>query len=192
MTQTPLPLINPDTHLSLQDLEERFANLPPAPQDHGKVTLLLARAADSARTLYDRVVLSPETGMPEDRWLLKTPLNPDAQLAVMSHAVAEMIANGQPLSLFGDNLALDLDLSLDALPAGSRLRIGEALLEVTVKPHNGCHKYAARFGADALKFISARPRGPLRLRGIYLKVIRAGAVWIGADVVVLRRGPGEG
>ena len=57
MTQTPLPLINPDTHLSLQDLEARFANLPPAPQDHGKVTLLLARAADSARTLYDRVVL---------------------------------------------------------------------------------------------------------------------------------------
>ncbi len=187
MQQLPLPDLDPSAHLSRAVLAQRLADLPPAPRDHGKVTLLLARAADSSRTLYERVVLTPEGGMPGDRWRDKTPIKPEAQLAVMCHRVAELIGNGQPLALFGDNLAIDLDLSEAALPIGSRLQIGEALLEVTPMPHNGCSKYAARFGTDALKFISAPDQKPLRLRGIYLRVVEAGAVWLGADVVVLTR-----
>ncbi|MFT5680200.1 MAG: MOSC domain-containing protein YiiM [Myxococcota bacterium] len=187
MQQLPLPTPNLTAHLSLEVLTRHFADLPPAPRDHGKVTLLLARAVDSSRTLYDRVVLTSEGGMPGDRWSDKTPIKPNAQLAVMSHRVATLIGNGQPLALFGDNLAIDLDLSTASLPIGSRVRIGEALLEVTPMPHNGCSKYAARFGMDALKFISAPDQKPLRLRGLYLRVIETGVVWLGADVVVCSR-----
>ncbi len=80
--------------------------------------------------------------------------DPEMQIAVMQPDVAALIANGQPLTLFGDALFLELDLSTANLPAGSRLRVGAALLEVTPAPHNGCRKFQARFGAEALRFVS--------------------------------------
>src|SRR5215217_6465088 len=42
------------------------------------------------------------------------------------------------------------------LPIGSRLRAGGVTLEVSPLPHNGCQKFIARFGSDALKFVSKR------------------------------------
>ena len=78
----------------------------------------------------------------------------------MRHDVAALIANGQPLTLFGDNLFVDLDISTANLPSGTRLRVGEALVEVTPKPHNGCSKFEGRFGADALRFVAPAPTRP--------------------------------
>jgi MOSC domain-containing protein YiiM len=63
----------------------------------------------------------------------------------MCTRVAELIANGQPLVVFGDNLFVELDLSGKNLPTGTRLRVGGALVEVTPKPHNGCRTFNARF-----------------------------------------------
>jgi MOSC domain-containing protein YiiM len=185
--QLPLPALDPSAHLSFTELERRFSDLSPAPRDQGKVTLLIARAGDSTRTLHERAILTPQEGMPGDRWISKLPLNPDAQITVISHRIAALIGNGQHPALFGDNLVIDLDLSEASLPVGSRLRVGEALCEVTPKPHTGCLKYAARFGDEALRFISTPAQKPLRLRGIYLRVLEAGAVWTGADAVVLSR-----
>jgi hypothetical protein len=45
--------------------------------------------------------------------------------------------------LFGDNLFVDLDISAANLPCGSRLRVGDAIVEVTPKPHNGFSKFAS-------------------------------------------------
>jgi MOSC domain-containing protein YiiM len=102
--------------------------------------------------------------------------------------VARLFANGQPLFLFGDNLLVDLDLSLANLPTGSRLRLGAAQLEVTPEPHTGCAKFRQRFGADALRFTADRRFRHLRLRGIYLKVVDAGEVALGDSIEVLTRG----
>ena len=44
--------------------------------------------------------------------------DPDAQIAVMQADVARLIANGQPLELFGDQLFLELDLLGRESPAG--------------------------------------------------------------------------
>ena len=84
-------------------------------------------------------------------------------------------------------LLLDLDLSLANLPIGSTLRIGAARLEVTPKPHNGCVKFRRRFGADALRFVSAPPLRALNLRGIYLRVVEEGEAAVGDPVVVVSR-----
>ena len=91
------------------------------------------------------------------------------------------------LTVFGDILFLALDLSVENLPTGSRLRLGRALLEVTVKPHNGCRKFAARFGHDALRLVANPQLRHRNLRGIYLCVVEAGEVAVGDAVAVVSR-----
>jgi len=102
--------------------------------------------------------------------------------------VARLIANGQDLSLFGDNLLVDLDLSAAALPPGTRLTLGGARLEVTPKPHTGCSKFRQRFGVDALRLTGDERYLHLRLRGVYFKVIRSGVVTVGDTLRVLDGG----
>ena len=114
---------------------------------------------------------------------------PEAQLAVMRTDLAELIANGQSLALFGDNLLVEIDLSDANLPTGSRLRVGAAVVEVTPMPHNGCRKFDARFGSDALRFVNAKPTRHLNLRGVYWRVVEAGEVEVGSPIVVLSRPP---
>jgi len=125
--------------------------------------------------------------VPGDDWSRRPPRDPEAQLAVMCAPVAELIANGQPLVVFGDNLFVDLDLSNAEPAAGTRLRVGGAVVEVTPKPHNGCSKFHARFGADALRFVQAKPTRDRNLRGIYWKVIEPGAVAVGDAIDVVGR-----
>jgi MOSC domain-containing protein YiiM len=84
--------------------------------------------------------------------------------------------------LAGDQLYLDLDLSRENLPAGTRLALGEAVIEVTPMPHTGCQKFVSRFGLDAMKFVNSPVGRELNLRGINCKVVRPGAVRRGARV----------
>jgi MOSC domain-containing protein YiiM len=105
----------------------------------------------------------------------------------MRRDIAELIANGQPLTVFGDNLLVDFDLSAANLPPGSRLRLGEAVVEVTPKPHNGCKKFQGRFGADALRFVASPATRDQNRRGIYWKIVTAGEVATGAPIRLLSR-----
>jgi len=88
---------------------------------------------------------------------------------------------------FGDNLFVELDIRQENMPAGTRLRVGEALVEVTPKPHNGCLKFKGRFGQDALHFVQAPPTRPENRRGIHWKVIEAGDVQVGDSIEVVSR-----
>ena len=178
---------DPERFLAFDVLAERFALLRGAPRDTGRVAALVTRVDGGRRHLLPRVRLTAAGGMPGDAWHRKSPDKPEAQLAVMQLGVAELLANGQPLALFGDNLFLDLDLSAANLPIGSRVRAGAVLLEVTPKAHNGCRKFLSRFGDEALRFISAPERRALRMRGIYLRVIEDGEVAVGDAVEVVTR-----
>ena len=177
----------PMRFLGVDVLAERLTRLPAAPRDRGCVAALVTRVDGGRRQLLPRARLTATGGMPGDAWERKTPDKQEAQLAVMQLGVAEMLANGQPLVLFGDNVFFDLDLSAANLPIGSRLRAGAVLLEVTPKAHNGCRKFMSRFGAEALRFISAPERRALRMRGIYLRVIEDGEVAVGDSVEVVAR-----
>ena len=81
--------------------------------------------------------------------------------------------------LAGDNLYVDLNLSIDNLQPGQQLALGSAVLEITEVEHNGCHKFAQRFGTDAVKFVNSDVGRKLRLRGIYARVVQAGAIHTG-------------
>jgi len=175
--------------LALEDLERRLEALPAVPTERGAIALIVRSGPGGVREAPGRVVVTPEGGVPGHAWSRSPEPDPEAQLAVMQADVAKLIANGQPLPLFGDNLFLDLDLSTANLPPGSRVRAGGAILEVTPTPHNGCRKFRSRFGDAALRFVSRRDLRPHNLRGIYMRVIEAGEIGPGDSVEVLSRAP---
>jgi MOSC domain-containing protein YiiM len=81
--------------------------------------------------------------------------------------------------LAGDQLYMDLDLSEENLPPGTRLALGSAVLEVTPIPHTGCKKFVSRFGMDAMEFVNSPEGKRLHLRGIYVKVVQPGKIRVG-------------
>ena len=185
----PGPFGDAARHLSGDVLERGYAALAPPPRDRGRVALLVARAEGGVRETPVRATLSPEEGVPGDAWQRVASHRPECQLAVMRADVADLIANGQALTLFGDNLFVDLDLSTENLPPGTRLRAGGVLLEVTPEPHNGCLKFRGRFGGDALRLTATPAHRAQHLRGIYMRVIESGEVAVNDPIEVLERGP---
>jgi hypothetical protein len=180
---------DPALFRTLAELEREMSALPALPPDRGSVTLIVRRSDPGLRETPERVLLTPDEGIVGEYWNRKPGVTVDSQITVMQTTIAELIANGQPLTLFGDNLFLDLDVSGANLLPGSRVRIGEALLEVTPKPHTGCKKFSGRFGVDAFRFV-ATPEGRARnLRGLYMRVLTAGEAAPGDAVAVLERGP---
>jgi MOSC domain-containing protein YiiM len=181
------PLGDPTRHRSGEELAAGFRDLPPAPKGTGRLALLVARQADGVRATPERVPLTSPDGVPGDRWARAQPDYPEAQIAVMRRDVAELIANGQSLTLFGDNFLVDLDISATNLPVGSRLRVGSTIVEVTPKPHNGCVKFRGRFGAGALQFVSDPKLRDQNLRGVYWRVVDPGEATPGDAIVVISR-----
>ena len=174
-------------YASAEVLGARLAELTPPPRDEGAIELVVVRPSAGQRETPARCRLTPDGGVEGDRWLQREHPLLAAQISVMRVDVARALADGRPLDLFGDNLLVDLDLASDNLPIATRVRVGTALCEVTAKPHTGCAKFAERFGPEARELLSAERFRAWRLRGIYVRVIEAGAVGPGARVRVLSR-----
>lgn len=185
--QTPGPWGDPARHLSLEALERGFAGLSP-PKDRGALALIVSRGADGLRATPAHAELSVDGGVPGDAWFRSKPDERDSQITMMRVDFGRLAANGQDLTLFGDNLLVDLDLSVANLPTGSLLQIGGASLAVTAEPHTGCRKYNQRFGNDALRMTADRRFRDQRLRGIHVQVVTAGLVTVGDVVEVVSRG----
>jgi hypothetical protein len=167
--------------LTLGDFETRWAAAGPAPRGTGTVRLICVRVDGGVHETPERAEVTVEDGLVGDRWG-RGRRDLDAQITLMNVRVTELI--GGPLDLPGDNFQVDLDLSEEALPVGTKLRLGEALLEVSPAPHTGCKTFRERFGLDALKWVNDnRDR---RLRGMNCRVLEAGAVAVGDPVAVAR------
>jgi MOSC domain-containing protein YiiM len=168
------------------ELERRFTAIPAPPTDGGTVHLIVVRRPD----VHDqpaRAVLSTAHGVHGDRWADGERPDPEAQVTLIERRVAELIAGGdrERLHVHGDNFVVELDLSLEALPVGARLRLGTAVVEITAKPHAGCHKFRARFGDDVLRWVNAREHRGRRLRGVHARVVEDGEVSLGDRIARL-------
>jgi MOSC domain-containing protein YiiM len=124
-----------------------------------------------------------EHGVGGDRWSLKTNADPLTQVSVMNSRFLEAIAGeAERMNLAGDNLIVDLDLHESNLPPGTRLRIGQALLEVTDSPHTGCKKFERRYGKAALDLTNTPEGSAMHLRGVLARVIQGGEVRLGDSI----------
>jgi MOSC domain-containing protein YiiM len=171
---------------TFDELEALWAATPPAPREAGTVRLLCVRTEPGVHQTPNAVQVSVDGGLEGDRWAFgwrERDPDRDAQVTLMNAAVTELVAAGeQPLHEAGDNILVDFDISADHLPPGTRLRIGEAVLEITEMPHTGCSKFAARFGQDALRWANWRHWRERRLRGVNCRVISDGIVRVGDAV----------
>ncbi|MEP6762585.1 MAG: MOSC domain-containing protein [Sporichthyaceae bacterium] len=173
------------------ELEAALDHLRAAPTGAGELTLVVRRPERLERELLVEGELDPEAGLVGDNWrsratsrAVEEGRHHEAMLTLMSSRMVALLADeDEERALAGDQLYVDLDLSVDHLPVGARLALGDtALLEITAKPHRGCKKFLARFGADALAFVNSDEGSRLRLRGVYARVLRGGVIHPG-DVV---------
>ena len=105
---------------------------------------------------------------------------PDIQIAIINSRLLDLVSGGRDRwALAGDNIVADLDLSQANLVPGQKLRTGTAVLEITDIPHEGCNKFASRFGPAALRFVNVGPAKELRLRGVYARVLQDGMISVG-------------
>lgn len=148
----------------------------------------MRRPAVDEREVVAEAELDPGLGLVGDTWAGRSSRStggpdPDRQLTLMNARVIALIAaDSRRWGLAGDQLYVDLDLGLANLPAGTRLAVGSAEIEVTAPPHTGCAKFSARFGVDALRFVNSRVGRALRLRGMNARVVRGGTVRPGDPV----------
>lgn len=177
-----------DAHRTLEELNATLDHIRQSPKDLGRVEMIVCRPSTGDRKMLDEGRLDPSVGLAGDNWSVREP-HPDAeiQLTLMNaRAIAEIAQSKHRWPLAGDQLFVDLDLSLANLPPGTRLSVGSAVLRVSAEPHTGCRKFIARFGVDAQKFVNSVEGRRLNLRGINARVITGGVVKPGDSIAVLR------
>ncbi|MCC7264814.1 MAG: MOSC domain-containing protein [Candidatus Latescibacteria bacterium] len=174
-------------HLAMAELEAGLAQIRQAPADRGELQLIVRRPAKGEREVLNEGQLDLIAGLVGDNWAARgasaTPKrvpNPETQLTIMNTRAAQLIAGSRERwPLAGDQLYLDMDLGLANLPAGTRLAIGSAVVEVTAEPHTGCKQFVGHFGMDAMLFVNSPEGKALCLRGINTRVVQAGTVRVG-------------
>jgi MOSC domain-containing protein YiiM len=172
------------THATAEELEAGLDRVRASPREEGVVELIVRRPGVDEREVLEQAELDLVEGLVGDGWnrrgSSRTPdgsAHPGMQVTLMNARVAELVARERGRwALAGDQLYVDLDLSAANLPAGTRLRLGSAELEVTEELHAGCAKFTARFGRAAIRFVNGPGGRELRLRGMYARVVVPGTV----------------
>lgn len=173
--------------LTKEELEAGLPGIRQAPKDEGELKLIVRRPKVDAREIITEAQLDPVEGLVGDSWRYRRSsrsadglAHPDMQLNIMNTRVIGLIAPDEARWQWaGDQLFLDLDLSKDNLPAGTKLALGTAIIEVTAEPHTGCKKFVKRFGLEAMKFVNSPVGRELQLRGINARVLQAGVIRVG-------------
>lgn len=174
----------------MEELRRAMPHIADAPKDGGRVDLIVVRPDRDRRETPKSVRVTRAEGLVGDHWITGAGLTNedgtalvDAQICMMMSrvigAIAGPVENWAPA---GDNLFIDMDLTPDNMPPGTRFAIGTAEFVVTPEPHNGCQRFSDRYGRDALLFVNMGEGKRLRLRGIYARVTVEGEVSRGDTV----------
>ena len=179
------------TFLTTEQLSTGLDDVRRSPADDGTLEMIVRRPSLGEREVLAVGELSVTDGLVGDTWKQRPSSrtedggpHPDMQLNIINaRAIALISPDPERRALAGDQLHVDLDLSPENLPPGTRLAVGDAVIEVTAQPHTGCKKFSARFGSEAWRFVNSPEGSALRLRGINAKVVQPGLIRPGDRVV---------
>jgi len=174
-------------HLTTEELEAALDHLRQTPKDDGVLHLIVRRPEVDQREVLEEAELDVMLGLIGDNWSVRgsrrTPdgsAHPEMQINIMNSRVTALVAQEKDRwPLAGDQLYIEMDLSKENLPAGSRIAVGSVVLEVSALPHTGCHKFVSRFGLEAMQFVNSEIGKQMCLRGINAKIVQGGTVKIG-------------
>jgi hypothetical protein len=177
-------------HPTADDLASGLERVRQAPKDHGVLAMIVRRPKIGERDVLDTAELNTTEGLAGDTWRHRRSSmtsdgspHPDMQLNIIGvRAIALIAGERARWPLAGDQLFVDLDMSAENLPAGTRLAIGAAVVEVTEEPHTGCGKFVERFGLAAQKLVNSALGRQLNLRGVNAKVVEPGTIRVGDTV----------
>ncbi len=165
-----------------------------APVGVGRVDFLINRPAEGVHVPVEELYFDVEQGIQGDRWRdtawLKRPdgcPDPRVQVSLTNTQVMRCFTGPVPDSVFrcGDNLYVNLNLTVAHLPVGARLQIGsEVVLEVSDVVNDACGKFVQRFGLDAFQCVRDPKFAAFRLRGIFCSIIRSGGIHVGDTICV--------
>ena len=172
---------------TIADLEAGLEFVRNSPKDGGVLEMIVRRPTVNERETVSEATLDLVEGLLGDSWKQRGSsrtadgsANPEMQINIMNSRVAAFVAGDKTRwPLAGDQLFIDLDLSAENLPPGTRFSLGTAVIEVTSPPHTGCKKFLSRFGTAALNFVNSPTGRQLNLRGINAKIVQAGTIQIG-------------
>ena len=178
------------THLTTAELDVGLDHIRQAPKDTGILELIVRRPLTGQREILEEGELDLVEGLVGDNWGARGSsmtndgnAHSEMQLNIMNaRAISHIAQDKDRWQLAGDQLFIDMDISEHNMPPGTRLSLGTAIIKVTAIPHNGCKKFVARFGLDAMKWVNSEEGKKLHLRGINAKVVQAGSISAGDTV----------
>jgi hypothetical protein len=179
--------------LTMAELNDGLADIRQAPRDNGTLAMIVSRPTVEERVVQESGELAIEAGLVGDNWQDRGSsrtddgsAHPEMQITLMNTRAVQLVSQSQERwPLAGDQLFVDLDLSVENLKPGQRLTIGSAVLEITEMAHTGCQKFSSCFGVDALKWVNSPAGKELRLRGIYARVIEPGTISVGDTIQLI-------
>lgn len=181
-----------EKHLSFDEIRAGIDEVLRSPGNAGTLKLIVQRPAVNKRRTVETATLDVELGLVGDNWLTRGSRwrkggDPQRQVTVMNWRIAKLVAvHEDRIPLAGDQLSVDLDLGKQNVPPGTRLTVGDAVIEITRPPHLGCKKFVERFGLDAMNFANSDFGRSRNLRGVNAKVLSSGCISVGGEVSVHR------
>ncbi len=175
---------------AFEKLQAEFDELAISPTDEGLVELITCRPDFGERQMLEAAEIDLQKGLIGDNWHVRPSRHTEdggphmgCQITLMNSKVIDLITHDKEKWMWaGDNLFVDFDLSLENLPIGQQIQVGEVALEVSEMPHNACGKFNQYFGSAATKVINSREGRRLRWRGVNMRIIQGGTIKVG-DVV---------
>jgi hypothetical protein len=179
-------------HVTAATLTAALPHVLAAPKTDAPIAMLCYRPDFNHRSFPDSLTLTKAMGIPGERWLKHPWLrladgapDPRIQVSLLPTRVLDLVWQDRETTLHpGDPIVADLDMTDANMPPGTLIQAGTAVLRVSDEWNNGCIKWKARYGADALSWITAQPH--LRLRGLLCSVEQDGVLHVTDRLHVLR------
>ncbi|MEM1376755.1 MAG: hypothetical protein AAGG69_05130 [Pseudomonadota bacterium] len=171
------------------ELDAQIPNILRAPSDVGRIEYLCNRPGFGERNFTQTLRVTKAGGVENCRWtkhpwmkLEDGSADPRIQVCIIPRRTLDLVwREGEVGGTHpGDTFATDMNMSLEAMPVGTLLRAGTAVLRVSDVWNNACTKWKARYGEGALNWV--RDNEALRLRGVLCSVEQDGVLEEGAAV----------